>query len=277
MNMLKTYCGFVSIVGRPNVGKSTLANKLVGSKVSITSRKAHTTKCEILIINTKDIYQTIYIDTPGLNKPRSTNFKIIDQPTRKINLILFLVEKRWLPADEVILKQIKKYTIPVVVLINKTDQIKKKKHLLPYIKFIKEKSNFLGIIPISTKNGTNINIISTIVRQYLPESAHHFPKEWITDRSFEFRISEIIREKGMRLLGDELPYSIQIKIQEIKLDKEKNYSIYALIYVKCMKHKEIVIGRGGKKIKLINLTACKEMKKLFKLNFFLNLWVKHIR
>ncbi|MGP1939447.1 MAG: GTPase Era [Arsenophonus sp. ET-DL9-MAG3] len=280
MSNEKTHCGFVTIIGRTNVGKSTLLNKLLGQKISITSRKPQTTRHQIIGIDTKYNYQTIYIDTPGLNIEKNNRInclinRSVSNSIFDVELIIFVVEgTRWTINDEIVINKLRHLSCPILLAINKIDNLIDKTSLLPYIKFLSKQMNFLYIVPISAKKNNNIDTIIKIIHQHIPESAHHFPANCITDRSQYFMASEIIREKLMRFLGDELPYSVTVKIERFIVNELGFYNIYGLILVKKNNHKKIIIGNKADKIKKISIEARVDMKKFFSTKIYLKLWVK---
>ncbi|CAL4320565.1 GTPase Era [Buchnera aphidicola] len=273
MNKIDYYCGYIGIFGKQNVGKSTILNKLIENKVSITSRKPGTTQKNILGIQTKKNYQIIYIDTPGMKLKEKNNYML--RINNKLSLILFVVNKNtWSKLDELILNKIQKLFTSTILVINKIDCITQKIKLLPYIEQVRKKHNFMEIIPISAKFRKNIDILSQKIKEYIPKSKHLFPKKCITNVSSEFIITEIIREKIIRLVGKELPYLIKIKINSYKIDQcHKNY-IDAFVIVKNNRHKKIIIGKNGEKIKLYGIKARKEIEKKFNKSIYLKLWVK---
>lgn len=273
--------GFVAIVGRPNVGKSTLLNQLLGQKVSITSRKAQTTRHRILGIETEDQYQIIYIDTPGLHKEekRAINRLMNRSASSSINdvdLILFVVEgTHWTDDDQLVLQKLKTVKTPVILLINKIDNVLNKGLLLPHMEFLSSQAAFNDIIPISAELNEGIDALRKIVKSFIPNSLHHFPESYITDRSQRFMASEIIREKLMRYLGEELPYSVTVEIEQFKTEEETGrYIIHGLILVERDGQKKMVIGNKGEKIKKIGTEARKDMQELFENRVHLELWVK---
>lgn len=275
------HCGFVAIVGRPNVGKSTLLNQLLGQKVSITSRKAQTTRHRILGIETEDQYQIIYIDTPGLHKEekRAINRLMNRSASSSINdvdLILFVVEgTHWTDDDQLVLQKLKTVKTPVILLINKIDNVLNKGLLLPHMEFLSSQAAFNDIIPISAELNEGIDALRKIVKSFIPNSLHHFPESYITDRSQRFMASEIIREKLMRYLGEELPYSVTVEIEQFKTEEETGrYIIHGLILVERDGQKKMVIGNKGEKIKKIGTEARKDMQELFENRVHLELWVK---
>ncbi|WP_404811183.1 GTPase Era [Actinobacillus pleuropneumoniae] len=276
----KTYCGFIAIVGRPNVGKSTLLNKILGQKISITSRKAQTTRHRIVGIHTEDQYQAIYVDTPGLHieEKRAIN-RLMNRAASSaigdVDLIIFVVEgTKWTDDDEMVLNKLRSAKAPVVLAINKVDNIKEKDELLPHITELSKKFDFAEILPISAQRGKNVHILQKIVRKSLREGVHHFPEEYVTDRSQRFMASEIIREKLMRFTGEELPYSVTVEIEQFKLNERGTYEINGLILVEREGQKKMVIGAKGQKIKTIGMEARADMERLFDNKVHLELWVK---
>ncbi|MFZ7202582.1 GTPase Era [Avibacterium avium] len=275
-----TYCGFIAIVGRPNVGKSTLLNKILGQKISITSRKAQTTRHRIVGIQTEGAYQAIYVDTPGLHieEKRAIN-RLMNRAASSaigdVDLIIFVVDgTHWNEDDEMVLNKLRRAKAPVVLAINKIDNIKDKEDLLPFITEISQKFDFKAIIPISAQRGNNVQELEKIVRESLREGVHHFPEDYVTDRSQRFMASEIIREKLMRFMGEELPYSVTVEIEQFKTNERGTYEINALILVERDGQKKMVIGNKGQKIKVIGTEARADMERLFDNKVHLELWVK---
>ncbi|MCX8584916.1 MULTISPECIES: GTPase Era [unclassified Gilliamella] len=281
MTESKQHCGFVAIVGRPNVGKSTLLNQLLGQKVSITSRKAQTTRHRIVGIDTQGDDQIIYIDTPGLHieEKRAIN-RLMNRAASSsigdVELVIFVVEgTHWTEDDEMVAGKLKDCKAPILLVINKIDNVADKTQLLPHIQEISQKINFLDVVPISAEKGEGIDIIKDIVKKHLPVGEHHFPEDYITDRSQRFMASEIIREKLMRFLGDELPYSVTVEIEQFKVDERTGmYRINGLILVERDGQKKMVIGNKGEKIKKIGIEARKDMQLFFDNKVHLELWVK---
>ena len=276
----KTYCGFIAIVGRPNVGKSTLLNKILGQKISITSRKAQTTRHRIVGIHTEGAYQAIYVDTPGLHieEKRAIN-RLMNRAASSaigdVDLIIFVVEgTKWTEDDEMVLNKLRAAKAPVVLAINKIDNVKEKDELLPHITKLSQKFDFVEILPISAQRGKNVHILQKIVRDSLREGVHHFPEEYVTDRSQRFMASEIIREKLMRFTGEELPYSVTVEIEQFKVNERGVYEINGLILVEREGQKKMVIGAKGQKIKTIGIEARADMERLFDAQVHLELWVK---
>ena len=277
---LETYYGFIAIVGRPNVGKSTLLNKILGQKISITSRKAQTTRHRIVGIKTEGPYQEIYVDTPGLHieEKRAINRlmnRAASSAITDVDLVIFVVDgTHWNDDDEMVLNKLRKTNVPVVLAINKIDNIKHKDDLLPFITEISSKFTFTDIVPISAEKGNNLEVIENIVRKSLRPGVHHFPEDYVTDRSQRFMASEIIREKLMRFMGEELPYSVTVEIEQFKVNERGTYEINALILVERDGQKKIVIGHKGEKLKKIGMEARLDMARLFDNKVHLELWVK---
>ena len=275
----ETFAGLVAIVGRPNVGKSTLLNQLVGQKVSITSRKPQTTRHRIVGIDTQDNYQTVYVDTPGLHieEKRAINRlmnKAAASTILDVELIIFVVEgTRWTDDDQMVLNRLIAAKKPVLLVVNKVDLYKDKEELLPHLQWLSSQLDFQQIIPLSAEKGTNVQSLRELVQKQLPPCEFFFPEEYVTDRSSRFMASEIVREKLMRFLGDELPYAVTVEIERIKWE-EKHYHIAALVLVERDTQKQMVIGKKGERIKTIATEARKDMETLFEQPVFLQVWVK---
>lgn len=272
-------CGLVAIVGRPNVGKSTLMNHILEQKVSITSKKPQTTRHRILGIHTEGHEQIVYVDTPGLHKEekRAIN-KLMNRAASSalgdVEVVLFVVEAlKWTEDDEMVLTKIRRSKKPVILLINKVDMIKDKETLMPFLQTLSAKHDFEEIIPISAEKGTNVEPIKESVRNYLPENPFFFPEDHVTDRSSRFMAAEIVREKLMRFMGEELPYSATVEIEQFKWD-EKIWRINALILVEREGQKKMVIGKKGEKLKVIGRDARQDLEKLLDEKVYLELWVK---
>ncbi|WP_318458169.1 GTPase Era [Photobacterium leiognathi] len=277
----KQHCGFIAIVGRPNVGKSTLLNRLVGQKLSITSRKPQTTRHRIMGVDTRDGYQVVYVDTPGLHiEEKRTINRLMNRAASSsltdVELVLFLVDgTMWTDDDEMVLNKLAKSQLPTVLLVNKVDNVKDKHELFPHLQELASKMEFVDVVPVSAKHGTNIDAVEKIVREHLPECEYYFPEEYVTDRSQRFMASEIIREKLMRFTGDELPYSVTVEIERFDYNPETDgFDINGLILVERKGQKKMVIGKGGDKIKVIGREARLDMEDLFERKVYLELWVK---
>jgi GTP-binding protein Era len=280
MNHEATYAGIIAIVGRPNVGKSTLLNALLGQKISITSRKPQTTRHRILGILTEENRQAILVDTPGLHseEKRAINRLMNRAATSSIaevELILFLVEgTHWTTDDDLVLNKIRKSGSPCILVVNKIDNIVEKDDLLPHLQKLGEMHNFTDIVPISASKGHSVDTIKKLCLESLPESDFWFPEDHITDRSSRFMASEIIREKLIRFTGDELPYSITVEIEQFKMDDKGVIHINALILVERDSQKRMVIGNKGERLKTIGQEARRDMESLFDSKVFLETWVK---
>ncbi|MFC0179904.1 GTPase Era [Thorsellia kenyensis] len=287
MNSLQTetqsddsYCGFVAIVGRPNVGKSTLLNNILGQKVSITSRKAQTTRHRIIGIDTEGNYQIIYVDTPGLHieEKRAINRlmnKAASSSIGDVEIIIFVVEgTHFTPDDEMVISKLKHAKAPIILAINKIDNVEDKTLLLPHIEFLSSQLPFADVIPISAEKDINVDTLRKIVKGHLPKGQFHFPEDYITDRSQRFMVAEIIREKLMRFLGEELPYSVTVEIERFTANERGGFDINGLILVERDSQKRMVIGAKGTKIKQIGIEARKDIEALLECRVHLELWVK---
>ncbi|MFC4701840.1 GTPase Era [Glaciecola siphonariae] len=278
--MIETHSGMVAIVGRPNVGKSTILNRILGQKVSITSRKPQTTRHRIMGIDTLDNKQAVYVDTPGLHseEKRAINRLMNRAASSSLNdvyLVLFVVEgTRWTEDDELVLSKIKQSKLPCWLVVNKTDKVEDKALLLDTLKVLSAKHDFANILPVSAKQGKQVENLRQLILANLPVSEFYFPEDYITDRSSRFMAAEIIREKLMRFTGDELPYSITVEIEQFKLTATGVYHIHGLILVERESQKRMVIGKGGGHIKTMGAEARKDMEALFDNKVFLELWVK---
>ncbi|OMH38125.1 GTPase Era [Motiliproteus sp. MSK22-1] len=272
-------CGYVAIVGRPNVGKSTLLNHILGQKLSITSRKPQTTRHQILGIKTEEGDQVIYVDTPGLHKDSGKAInrymnRAASSALRDVDVVIFIVDRtQWTDEDQVVLEKLQHSRIPVILAVNKIDRINDKSTLLPHLKSLGEKMDFAEIIPISAENGQNLLLLEEQVLCRLPHGIHYFPEDQLTDRSSRFLAAEMVREKIMRQLGDELPYQVTVEIEEFGHDG-RILHISALILVERDGQKNIVIGNKGERIKLIGQEARRDMERMFDSKVMLNLWVK---
>ena len=274
------HCGLIAIVGRPNVGKSTLLNSLLGQKISITSKKPQTTRHRILGILTEETKQAVLVDTPGLHtdEKRAINRlmnRAASSSIAEVELIVFLVEgTHWTTDDELVLSKIRKSGAPCVLVVNKIDNVQNKEELLPHLQKLGAKYDFQNIIPISASKGDNVDKIHDLCMSSLPEGDFWFPEDYITDRSSRFMASEIIREKLIRFTGDELPYSTTVEIEQFKMDEKGVYHINALILVERETQKRMVIGNKGVRLKTIGQEARRDMEALFGQQVFLETWVK---
>lgn len=271
--------GYVAIIGRPNVGKSTLLNYILGFHLSITSKKPQTTRHRLLGIKTTATAQAVYIDTPGLhqnykgamhrymNKEAMTTLEDVD-------VIVFVVDGVKLTSeDEYALELLGKCQQPIVLAINKVDKIKKKQILLPFINELSSRLNFSQIVPISASKGSHIDELEKHIEAHLNLSPAYYPEEQITDKSDKFLASELIREKLMRLLGQELPYAVAVEVEAFE-EEEKIIKISGIIWVERSNQKTIIIGNKGQQLKEIGKQARLSMESLYDKKVFLKLWVK---
>ncbi len=272
-------CGFVAIVGRPNVGKSTLLNHILGQKLAITSRKPQTTRHNLLGIKTEGDIQTIYVDTPGLHKDADKALnrfmnKSASQALREVDVVLFVVDRtRWTDEDELVWNKVRHLECPVLLVVNKVDRMEDKKDMLPHLEWLAAQLPQAEIVPVSALHGGNIERLEQLVAERLPEGEHHYPDDQLTDRSSRFLAAELIREKVMRQLGAEVPYQVTVEIEQFK-QEGKILHIHALILVEREGQKKIIIGDGGARMKKIGQEARLDMQKLFGSKIMLNLWVK---
>jgi GTP-binding protein Era len=275
---MKKRCGTIAIVGQPNVGKSTLLNYFLGTKLSITSRKAQTTRYQLLGIHTTPETQYIFVDTPGyqlkhLNTLNKNLNKTVKHALQDVDVILFLIEPRQMTeVDEKILQMIPKET-PIILVINKVDCLKDKTKLLGLIQVFKENNRYKEIIPTSVKKKNNLKELLESTREFLPEQEFIYEEDQITDKNERFLAAEIVREKIFRLTGQELPYSIAVEIE--KFEHEGNVRrIFAAIIVERDSHKPMIIGNKGIRLKDISTSARIDMEKLFGGKVWLETWVK---
>lgn len=272
-------CGFVAIVGRPNVGKSTLLNALLDRKVSIVSPKPQTTRHRILGIRSSDAAQIIFVDTPGLHAggKRAMNRHMNRAAVTSLNdadANLFVIEAlRWIDEDQRILDQLVQRGRPVLLAVNKVDRVTPRERLLPFIEEVSRRAHFAEIIPLSGLKKSNLAAVPELIAKYLPLSPPHFPLDQVTDRSREFQASEIIREKLTLRLHQELPYGLTVQIERMA-EEEGRLLINAVIWVERTGQKAIVIGQGGEQLKEIGRAARIEMSELFGRSVHLELWVK---
>ncbi|SEG72678.1 GTPase Era [Marinobacterium lutimaris] len=276
----ETRCGYVTIVGRPNVGKSTLMNRILGQKLSITSKKPQTTRHQILGIKTENGMQVVYVDTPGLHideRGKALNRymnRAASEALRHVDLVVFLVDRTaWTEEDEAVLEKLRHVRCPVILAVNKVDLLKDKASLLPQLEELSNKLSFAEIIPISAEKGHNVDQLEETVARYIPAGVHMYPEDQITDRSSRFVAAELVREKLMRNLGEEVPYGTAVEIEEFKFE-EGLLTISALILVEREGQKKIVIGDKGAVIKVIGRDARLDMERMFDTKVMLNLWVK---
>lgn len=272
-------CGYIAIVGRPNVGKSTLLNHILGMKLSITSRKPQTTRHQILGVKTQENIQAIYVDTPGIHQRRGTAInkymnRAATSVLNDVDVILFVVQaKKWTEEDQAIIEKFKTVSCPIVLVVNKIDTLASKKELLPLIDELSTQYDFAEILPVSALSGTNVEMLEQKITPLLPENEHVYPDDQVTDRSMRFLASEIIREKLIRELGQELPYTSTVSIDKY-VDDPDIVHIHATIYVESAGQKAIIIGKKGSRLKSIGTKAREDISKMIETKVYLNLWVK---
>jgi len=275
-------CGFVAIVGRPNVGKSTLMNRILGQKVSITSRRPQTTRHQVMGIKTEGDHQFVYVDTPGMHIMSKDRNKAINhfmnqaatQALRDVDCVVFIIDRtRWSDEDQAVLARLEHVQAPVILAVNKVDRIQDKASLLPWLSEVGARRDFAAVIPIAAMHGTQVEVLEGEVARHLPESMHYFPEDQVTDRSLRFMAAELVREKIMRQLGDELPYQMTVEIEEFREAGQITH-ISALILVERQGQKVILVGDGGQRIKTIGRDARLDIEKVLGSKVMLNLWVK---
>ncbi len=277
MTILKS--GFVAIIGRPNVGKSTLLNCLIGEKVSITSPKPQTTRWQILGIKTLKNAQIIYVDTPGMHKAESRAMnrymnRIAASVVQDADVIVFMVDATsWRQEDEMVLTKLQESTKPVILVINKIDLLENKADLLPLIAKLKDKFNFAHIMPISAIKAEHTHELEEEIAKLLPEGPQLFPEDQVTDKNIRFQAAEIIREKLIMATEEELPYATTVEIEQFE-QSEKLTEIGAVIWVERPGQKVIIIGKGGARLKKVGIQARRDIEKLVNQKVFLRLWVK---
>jgi GTP-binding protein Era len=272
-------CGFAALIGRPNVGKSTLMNHLLKQKISITSRKPQTTRHRIVGINTTDVGQVIYLDTPGMHNSdkRALNRylnRTADTTLLGVDVVVWLIDGlSWQDYDEVIFKKLEQAGLPVILAVNKVDRIKDKEQILEFFAEAQHRFPFKHLVPISALKNTNLEELENAIFELLPEGGLIYPEDQITDRPERFLCAEIIREKLTRRLGDELPYALTVEI-ELFQEKPGITKIYAVIWVERSAQKTIVIGKDGELLKKVGTDARLDIEKLLERKVFLQLWVK---
>jgi GTP-binding protein Era len=279
VNIVTTRAGYVAIVGRPNVGKSTLMNALIEQKVSITSRKPQTTRHHILGIKTLSETQILFVDTPGIhsNQKRAINRymnRAAQSVIADVDVTVMLVDRHIFTADdEMILERIQKSGCHLILAINKVDRIRQQQEILPIIAALKERVGNRNIVPISASRKENLDALLGVIESSLPASPFYFPPEEVTDRSEKFLVAELVREKLMRQFGEELPYATTIQLERFEA-QAKVIQIDATIFVERMGQRAILIGAGGNKLKRVGIDARRDIEKLLDHQVMLRLWVK---
>lgn len=272
-------CGYIAIVGRPNVGKSTLLNRLIGQKLSITSRKPQTTRHRLLGIRTVGDVQALYVDTPGIHgRERRAINRYMNRSAKRVlqdvDVIVFVVERlEWTKDDEIVAGLLHDVSTPLIVAVNKVDIIRDKRTLLPHLQRLQDYFPEAEIVPVSAETADNLDTLEELVLENLPDGPFLFPPESVTDRSERFLVAELIREKMMRQLGDELPYALTIQIERFE-DRGQTAHIDATAFVEKEGQKAILIGKNGEKLKRIGVDARRDIESLLARKVMLNLWVK---
>lgn len=271
--------GFVAILGRPNVGKSTLLNRVVGQKVSIVSPRPQTTRHRILGIGTRPDAQPVYIDTPGLHQGgrRAIN-RVMNRAASGVleeaDVVVFMVEAlKWKDEDAFVLGLLEGVSVPVILAVNKVDRVRDKALLLPFIDAMRARREFAEIVPVSAGRGDQVEELEQAIERHLPEGPALFPPDQVTDRSERFLVAELVREQLMRKLGQEVPYGTAVEVEAWEEEGDL-VRIAALIWVERDAHKAIVIGRGGRMLKQIGQDARLEIERMLERRVFLQLWVK---
>ena len=278
-NKSSMHCGYVAIVGRPNVGKSTLLNYIIGQKLSITADKPQTTRHQILGVKTTENTQVVYVDTPGIHSGgkkainRYMN-KAATSITKDVDVIVFIVHAlKWTDEDQSVLNKLKDTKLPLILAVNRIDWVTDKTRLLPYLQELQAKHDFTDIMPISALKGTHVKDLENLIEKYLPESEPFFPEDQLTDRSVRFLTTEIIREKLVRELGEELPYQSTVDIESFK-EEDGITRIHAVVLVETNGQKSIVIGKKGERLKSMSTNARHDIERLLDTKVFLRVWVK---
>lgn len=272
-------CGLVAIIGRPNVGKSTLMNHLLGQKVSITSRKPQTTRHRVHGILTRDNYQLVFADTPGIHRQHDKAInRYMNESARSalggVDVICFMVDAlKWTEADKYVLSLLPKEGVPVLLLINKVDQVEDKSRLLPHIDMLAQKFAFDEVVPVSALHSNNLTTLEKLLAERVPEGDFWYEEDQITDRNLRFMVAEIIREKIIRQLGQEVPHQVAVEIEQWE-EGANLAEIAAAILVERKGQKKILIGESGARIKQIGIEARKDIEKLIDKKVMLKLWVK---
>lgn len=271
--------GFVAVIGRPNTGKSTLVNALVEEKISIVTSKPQTTRHSILGIRTKANTQIVFVDTPGLQAGAKT---LIDKSMNRAattslagaDLILFVVEATgWSKADDVVLERLAESPTPIVLVVNKMDLLKRRVDLLPVIEGYEARGEFSEIVPVSARGSKNLDRLLSVIERFLPESPQLYPAESKTDRSMEFRVAEVLREKLLESLHQEVPYGLAVEV--VALEKRGELMLVdAIIWVEKESHRGIVVGKGGERLKHMSTEARLDLESIFATRFYLKALVK---
>lgn len=273
-------CGYVAVLGRPNVGKSTLMNHILGQKVSITSRKPQTTRHRVMGIYTDEDAQILFVDTPGIHRKEARTInrymnRAASSSIEDVDVAIFVVDgTMWTDDDELVLEKLSQAKCKTVLFVNKIDKLQSKEELLPHLQELGAKFNFDVVFPGSALKGDNLEPLVKQLKAWLPKGDLFYPEEYVTDRSSRFMAAELIREKLMRSLGDEIPYSATVEIEQFKVNEKGILHINGLILVERDSQKAIIIGKQGARLKQIGRDARIDMEEQFDSKVFLELWVK---
>ena len=271
--------GFVAVIGRPNVGKSTLINKIIGQKIAITSDKPQTTRSRIQCILTQDDAQIIFLDTPGIHKPKfklgEYMLKAAEGTLKEVDAIFFVIDatEKFGGGEKYILERLSATTKPVILVVNKVDLIEREK-ILPILAEYSQRRNFAAVVPISATEGTNVDALIKEAKNFLPEGVQYYPADMVTDQPERLIIAELIREKILHATQDEVPHSIAVDLEEFTPRDNGTIFIRATIYVERDSQKGILIGKGGAMLKNVGKAARPEIEMLLGTKIFLDLWVK---
>ena len=271
--------GFVAVIGRPNVGKSSLINKIIGQKIAITSDKPQTTRSRIQCILTQDDAQIIFLDTPGIHKPKfklgEYMLKAAEGTLKEVDAIFFVIDatEKFGGGEKYILERLSTTTKPVILVVNKVDLIEREK-ILPIIAEYSTRRNFAAVVPISAAEGINVDELITEAKKFLPEGVQYYPADMVTDQPERLIIAELIREKILHATQDEVPHSIAVDLEEFTQRDNGTIFIRATIYVERDSQKKIIIGKGGAMLKNVGAAARPEIEMLLGTKIFLDLWVK---
>jgi GTP-binding protein Era len=272
-------CGHAAIAGRPNVGKSTLLNRLVGQKLSITSRKPQTTRWNLLGVCTDAAAQVIYVDTPGITATQDDALRrhMARQAAgalASVDVVLLVVEAlKWTPEDALVLDQVREAGVPVILVINKVDRLKDRSRLLAFIDELRGRQPFAAVVPVSARDGTNLDRLKDEIRRLLPEAPPLFPDDQVTDRSVRFLAAELVREKLIRRLGAELPYSLAVTVESFR-EQPELVVIDAVVWVETEGQKAIVIGKGGTVLKAVGEKARLDLERMLGRKVLLRTWAR---
>lgn len=272
-------CGYVAIIGRPNVGKSTLMNRLLGQKLAITAHKPQTTRHNLLGIKTLEQGQILYVDTPGRHQRGDSALnrylnRAAESMVQDVDLVVFVIEAlRWTAEDQAVLDNLAQAGAKVVLAINKIDRLEDKTRLLPFLNDMGERYDFAALVPISAQKGKNLQALQAVVLEHLPLGEAVFPEDQITDRPERFFAAELVREQLTRRYGEELPYAVSVEIEHFE-EVGQLYRISALIWAERPGQKKIIIGQDGAALKEVATLARLEMERMFEHRVFLSLWVK---